>query len=153
MAHDINSLRAAAHSARSVPGSMGLRRYSVHVVTRSWSGSRIGEGSCGDCSTELLEAGYPPKLREMNAKELAFAGLESATYKLGPITPEYTYNGVTSGIAYETLKPTVYDDTTEFFYVISGGEFGDGMRCTVDEVDHSSPLHYTVTLTPAESVV
>jgi hypothetical protein len=114
-----------AEDARATAGAMGLRRFHVHTVVREWSGPNIGDGGSFDLETELLEAGYPPKVRALTGEELALNGLGATTYEVGPFTPSYTDGLETGGVTYSTLVPECKGGVRELFYRISGDEFGE----------------------------
>jgi len=114
-----------AEDARRTAGSMGLRRFRVYTLVREWAGEHIGDGGSFDLETELLEAGYPPKVRALTGEELAVNGLGATTYEVGPFTPSYTDGLETGGVSYATLVPECKGGVRELFYRISGDELGE----------------------------
>lgn len=89
-----NHYRKIANRARRIPGAHGLRPYQVYVVTRVEGGTYTGDNPGSATTTEILESGYPPKVRMLNGEELALGGLAKGTIEVGPVTPVYPGGGM-----------------------------------------------------------
>jgi len=151
MAHDLQSLRRVAQQARVVPGSMGLRFQRVFVVQREWDGDNAGDSSSAEIRTEILEAGYPPKVREATGEEIALNSLDSGTYNIGPITPYWSSGGSTGGTRYETLKPTIEAQASELYYEILNTQTGESKKYRLASIDTDRSFRYMIRVAPLES--
>ena len=144
--------RQAAEAARDTPGSYGLRPFRVYTIVREWSGEHVGDGVADDDSTELLESGYPPKVRELAGDELAVNGLAAGTIEVGPFTPSWTVGATSGGVALSTLVPTASGGNQELLYRVTGTGFGDyGKLYALSRSTKTANFRYTLTLTPIET--
>lgn len=87
-------LRAIAEDVRTVPGELGLREYTVDLLSESWSGAQAGEGTATETATRLLVGGQNPKVRWLTQKEIAVGGIPDGTVEVGPLTPKCSAGGV-----------------------------------------------------------
>lgn len=88
------SLRSLATSIRGIPGRLGTHEHTVSVVTSSWSGSHIGEGTRTDTPYAVVEGGgQPPHVRWLDDEERAVGGLPNGMVEIGPITREHPGGG------------------------------------------------------------
>lgn len=85
--------RNIANRCRAIPGQHGLREHTVKVVFAATGGPKTGDGGRWERLTEVLEHGYPPKVRWLKNDELALGNLPSGTVEIGPITPTNTGGG------------------------------------------------------------
>ncbi len=76
-------------SLRALPSVFGLRRYTVTLRSRAWSGGAIGRGTATNTDTVLTPA---PRVRAVTAMEVAqSAGTwREGDLRLDKITPQYT---------------------------------------------------------------
>jgi hypothetical protein len=124
---------------------MGLRPYSVSVITRTRSGDYGLQGSEVTETVTITESGgYPPKVRFLSDKELALGDLASGSVEVGPITPSHSGGG--------TLLATLTGDSLEnrqlYHFRITGPEFPDGQLFRLVNVKSDRALHYKLTISP-----
>ena len=140
-----DDLRTICFNARAIPGVLGMRPYSVVVVTETWDGVERGQGSLTRTETPILEAdGQNPKVRQLNTDELAIGGYAKGTWKIGPITPNFPGGGTPR----ENLLPDPPDNTL-VFYVLTGPAYPNGQRMTIVDVTDHRAFQYLVTVTEA----
>ncbi len=134
-------------SIRGIPNELGLRLFTVTVVVRTWSGSRVGLGTKTDVETELTVAGdaAPIRVRSLKSQEVIASGglYTSQDFKAGPMTPAYPGGGV--DIA--TILPAPTATPTEVLWRIEGpGMASDGTWFTQIDNTSDANLHYYVIL-------
>lgn len=84
-----DGLLPALDALRGIPNALGLRRYTVTLRARTWSGAYPGEGTVTDTDVVINP---PPRVRVLSSREVANSG---GTYREGDfmitaITPRYT---------------------------------------------------------------
>ncbi len=136
---------------RAIPGDLGLRPFTITVRTRSWSGTRVGDGTSTDADAILLVHGQAPKCRRVAYKETAAAGgkYQEGDYRVGPMTPDFPGGGV----AFSTLAPTS-QASTEIYYRLVGPDtpaLGTWCSAVGEEGDH--PLHRYLVVRPLGTVL
>jgi hypothetical protein len=105
----VDDLRSSLHPV------LGTRPHTVEVVTRTWSGDRLGEGASNDVAVELSP---PPRVRTNVRGELRPAGLEEeGDIVIDEISLTYTE---------AELAPAV-SSPSEFFYRVTDAH-GQGQR-------------------------
>jgi hypothetical protein len=147
-----DDLREICFNARAIPGALGMRPYTVVMVTETWSGGvetwgggERGQGTPTRTETTILEAdGQNPKVRQLNTEELALGGYAKGTWKIGPITPDFPGGGTPR----ENLLPDPADNTL-VFYVLTGPAYPTGQRFTIVDVTDHRAFQYLVTVTEA----
>lgn len=77
---------------RQLPDDFGLRRYSVTLRRRVWSGGAPGLGTATVTDVVLSPR---PRVRQLNSKEVAASGgtYEEGDYRIDRVTPSYTGGG------------------------------------------------------------
>ncbi len=139
-----DSLRELAYNARAIPGQLGIRPYSVAVLTGTWSGSNTGRGAETSASVAITEAGgQPPKVRDLNSEELALSGLGKGSVRIGPITPDFPGGGT----ALALLKPAVAAGQT-VHVLLTGPESPTGARYLLKDIQTDRALHWTLVVEP-----
>jgi hypothetical protein len=99
-----DDLKPVVFVGRGLAGEYGFRPHTVEVVVSYWSGQHTGEGHDGDEVTAITEGnGYPPKVRVMNAEEIALGNLPNDTLEIGPITPEFSGGGTPDSLLFGKL--------------------------------------------------
>ncbi len=118
MSFRTNLLKRVDQIRGQVPGKLDLRPYSVIVRVRTWTGARPGLGTKTDVDTQILNAGFNPKVEEVSSRDIIASGnvYQMGDYKISPITPDYGSGG-TPGTS---LDPSVTTTALEVFYKISG---------------------------------
>ncbi len=108
---------------RSIPAQLGLRQFSVSVVSRTWTGTRAGLGFNEDTSkTTSVDLGkYDTKVVQLTSRDvIASGGLYSAEdLTIGPITPPFIGSGANNA-AITDFDPTPGVAPTEIFFNIKG---------------------------------
>jgi len=133
-----DSIRQLAHSVRAIPGQLGMRPYTVQVVSAVWSGAERGQGTETVTTTAITEAdGQPPKVRQLNSEEIAVGGYAEGTWEIGPITPDFPGGGT----LISTLQPDPADNTLVHI-VLTGPAYPDGQRCQVKGVTDHRAFQY-----------
>lgn len=139
-----DGLRAIVFHTRAIPGALGLRRYAVAIVHRSWSGANTGDGVPTINVTPLVEgSGRPPKVRFVNSEERTVRDLPSGAVMIGPITPDFPGGGtlLSSIRAWQNRGDEVYVRLT-------GPRFPDGVEYHFAGFETEKALHYTITAHP-----
>lgn len=140
-----DDLRAICFNARAIPGALGLRPYTVVMVTETWSGDELGQGTPTRAETTILEAnGQNPKVRQLNTEEVALGGYGKGTWKIGPITPDFPGGGTPR----DNLLPDPPNKTL-VFYELTGPAYPTGQRMTIVDVTDHRAFQYLVTVTEA----
>ncbi len=107
---------------RGIPAQLGLRRFTVQVVVRTWTGTRAGLGYNTDTAQSItVDAGtYAVKVEVISSQDIIASGglFSTEDLKIGPITPEYT--GSAAGNLISSLEPSVSGIPTEIFFKITG---------------------------------
>jgi hypothetical protein len=135
-----DDVRAICFNVRQIPGQLGMRPYAVKLVTETWDGEERGQGNVERDETPILEAnGQNPKVRELDAEELALAGFSKGVWQIGPITPSFPGGGTPR----DTLNPPGQPDNTLVFFVLTGPGFPNGQRCTLHKITDDRAFHFT----------
>lgn len=77
MADIKNNIRALIDSAKQVGGSLGLRPYTITMVTRQWNTPRPGMPGANYTDAELpivLSDGYAPRITRVNGSDKFLSG-------------------------------------------------------------------------------
>lgn len=139
-----DSWRELAYSIRSLPAEFGLRQYSTSIVIETWSGNHVGDGSCFEKVTPILEnGGTNPKLRFMNEEQRTLAGLEVGSCEVGPITPDFGSNGT----PLSDLLPSVKSHEV-VYALVTGPRFPNGAKFAIKKLETDRALHWTMSLEP-----
>ena len=126
-------------AARAIAGPNGLdvRTSKLAIVTRTWSGGRLGMGTSSDARLELAQI-Y--KIKDVSSKEVAGSGgrYQQEDIRVGPITPAYSGGGYTPA----QLAPTGANGK-EILYELTGPNSGlySLVECCTD-----SAFHYSLVL-------
>jgi len=128
---------------RAIPGELGFRQYEVWVRKTTYSGPRVGIGASTVTETRLLVGGQNPKVREVRNKDVVAGTPEmvSATYDIGPLTPEFSGGG----IALSVVNPEKTSTPTTILFVLKGpGMPEDGLLCQRVSDDVDRPLRTVI---------
>lgn len=128
---------------RQIPDDLGLRRYSLTMRMRRWSGGKPGLGSPTDTDLEILPR---PKVRVMTTKEIAQS---AGTYRMGDfkvekITPNFISDTERHGFKPSDLDVEADEDQEDVVAVLVGDE-GE-IECTVVEYHFDLPFNYWMVL-------
>ena len=138
-----DSILPSVNSIRAIPGKLGWRPYSLTIEVRTWSGAEIGEGVETVTSTPITEQyGQPPKIRWLDAEQLAIGGYEKGTITVGPITPAYPGGGVLISV----LSPSNLANNTVVQYKLVGPAYPQGAYCRLVGSDDDLAGHYMLRL-------
>lgn len=158
----VPSILPSLDAIRAIPGSLGLRPWTVKVRVRTWSGSTVGAGTKSDVDTTLtcqsaLGGTQNIKVRQLTTREIvSSAGLyRDKDIVVGPITPSYAaaYSLAAGGFGDATVDPAIGTSPTEVFWNVSGpASPTGGAWCTkIGETDVTA-MHYCIVLRASAAV-
>jgi hypothetical protein len=151
-----SSLLPGLDRLRTIPGSLGLRPYSVSLLVTTWTGDTtgigIGRGTKTDTLTPItLAGGQPPKIRRLSYKETVAGGgkYQEGDFKIGPLTPDY----VGGGVPFSVMAPTRTGDArTGYHFVLYGPDTpAEGLLCEPVEEQADRALHRYLVVRPTGS--
>jgi hypothetical protein len=130
-----------ATKARAIPGRYGIRPHSVKLLTRSWTGEHSGDGGRMDTELPLTEgaSAQNPKVRWLNAEEMAVAMLEKSTVRVGPITADHSARTWLDDIRGDGL-----DAGEARYLVITGPKHPTGAKYVMKRINVERGLHYMI---------
>jgi len=136
-----DGLLPAIDSLRGIPNTLGFRRYTVTLRSRTWGGAYPGE--LGTTNTDV-DINPPPRVRVVTTQEVASSG---GTYRLGDfridaITPRYT-TPTTGGFtpAQLNIRPgTIPQDVA----IILTGDEAAPIECEAVEFRFDRAFRYTI---------
>jgi hypothetical protein len=107
-------------NARGIVANLGLRRYSVTIRRRTWSGSKPGLGIATNDDLVLTPT---PRVRLVSAREIASSGgtYQEGDFRIDRITPRFTSPTV-GGYTPEQIKPAITDPADDLVVVLAGDE-------------------------------
>jgi len=122
-------------AARAVIAGLGLRRFSVTLRRRVWSGATIGAGTPTNFDIVLTPTPKvrfkSPFARQMEAIFAAGGKIEDRYFLIDKITPFYNVNGVTGGYTPDQLQMKVGPDLQNVEpIVVLVGDDGLAKECT-----------------------
>lgn len=125
---------------RGIPGEFGLRPHTVALLSRSWGGTHSGDGDRTDTSLSLTEGdGQPPKVRWLNAEEMAVSMVDKSTVEIGPITADFEAREWIDDIRGDNLS------TGDARYVvITGPKHASGANYLITKITVEKALHYMI---------
>lgn len=136
---------------RGLPSQFGLRRYTVKLRTRTWSGTYLGEGTPSDVDVQLTPT---PRVRVMSTEEVASSG---GTYRAGDfmitaITPSYTSPsaGGYAPLALN-LRPSPGTTNIDVTAILTGDE--GTIECQIVEFHFDSPFRYWIVVREVRTAV
>jgi hypothetical protein len=127
-------------TGRQIVDDLGFRPFTCKIVTRTWSGGKVGAGTPTDAEETITPR---PKIVEQDG---------GRTLVVGPLTPAYVAAGG-GGYTPSNLRPADAAGVETFWFV--EGPFASGfsrIKGKVSSVDSSKPLRYMVTLSVLERV-
>lgn len=132
-----DSLLPVADILRQIPNTLGLRRYSVTLRRRAWSGTYPGEGVPTDTDVVLTP---PPRVRVMTTQDIASSGgtYREGDFKISAVTPSYVGGGY--GPAQLNLRPGVGVLNQEITVILTGDE--GTVECQLVEFKFDRPFTY-----------
>lgn len=142
MAQNIrDSLLPVVDALRQLPNSFGLRRYSVAIRSRTWSGNYPGELTPTDTDTVINP---PPRVRNVSPEEVASSGgtYEAGDYMIEAITPSYTsLTGTTGGYTPAQLRIRPGAGSNNDVAIILTGDEGS-FECELVKANFDRPFRY-----------
>ena len=118
-----DALLPAIDAARGIPGTLGLRLFTVAIVSRTWTGTRAGMGVSTDTTTGIkVDLGiYQTKITLISANDAIASGgaYTNQDIRVGPITPPFA-GSTADGDAITVFDPTPGASPTEIFFNIKG---------------------------------
>lgn len=141
-----DDMKALVYDIRAIPGEMGLRPYTVAIVSGQWNGSNTGRGALAQDIIPVTEAnGQPPKVRAMNTEELALAGLGKGSMKIGPITPPFAGGGSPLIAARSAVE-----NGQTMHIQLTGPDIPNGALFLIKSWNADRALHETLVVSPVE---
>lgn len=147
----VSGLYKSLRTIRGIPGTLGLRLYSLSVTIRANDGRQGLRGSATD-TTIVIQEGNSKNPKSSFAKEddIAAGLAVSGQITFGPISPEATDG---TGYTLAELLATSAAATNLVFYTVTGPLYPNGQLHQRTSVRTDSALHWTVTLKPTAPVV
>lgn len=132
---------------RGIPGELGLRLFTVTVLTRASVGARPGVGSSVDATATLAVArgSFDARVRNLTSKDVIASGglYTDQDVKVGPFTPPFDGGGTEISV----FDPASTGSGLEVYFKITGpGYSADGDWFKRIASDTSKPFAYTLTL-------
>lgn len=141
----IDDLRAIAHRARGIPGSMGMRPHRVWLCRSTWSSGTLGAGTESEGDVELTEGGgQPPKVEWLDSEALALGGYAVGSVEVGNLTPAF----VGGGVSFSELIGVAVESGETLFVRIVGPRHPEGVRYRIRETRHKSAVSYSIVCSP-----
>jgi hypothetical protein len=118
---------AKIDKGRQVVDALGLRRFSVAIRRRTWSGGALGLGTATNVDVVLSPK---PRCRQPSARDVASSGgtFEEGDYIIDRITPAYTVGG-TGGYTPDQLQIVPASAAEEVLILVTGDD--GGHECTL----------------------
>lgn len=131
---------------RQLPNRFGIRRYTVTIRRRTWSGGAPGRGVATDADTVLFPV---PRVRVMSTDEIAASGgtYREGDFVINAITPSYGAGGYTP--AQLNLRP---NGPAEDVTVILTGDEGT-VECDVVQLWFHRAFNYHVVVRARRTAV
>jgi len=137
------ALLPVADAMRSIPGMFGVRNFTLQVITRTWSGTKVGEGTV-TLKAVAIYAGqgkFNARVRQVSQNQIAASGgyLQEQDVMVGPITPPFKANDINNADV-SIWDPQVNAKATEVLFLIKGpGDevAGDYYKCFQRETNPS----------------
>jgi hypothetical protein len=138
-----DNLLPVANTLRAKAEAFGVRRYSVTVRQRTWSGGRPGLGTMTPTDLTLSPR---PRVRAVSSREIAASGgtFTQGDLRIGPITPS---NGAGVGYTAAQLAPDVSSANGDVMYVLVGDD-GTTVARLVDRPSVDRSLGWFVVVRP-----
>jgi hypothetical protein len=133
---------------RKLPGEFGLRRYTVTLRRRVWSGTYAGEGSPTDTDTIVSPT---PRVRVLTTEEVASSGgtYREGDFKVDSMTPPYTGGGYSPTTL--NLHPAAGTTNQEVVIILTGDE--GTIECQPVEFHFDRPFTYWMVLREKRTAV
>jgi hypothetical protein len=130
--------------------SLGLRRYTVVIRRRRWSGARVGDGTATNTDTVLTPT---PKVTELPANALgpgiltSGGTIEDRYFAIERITPSYIdpRDGQRKGYQPGELRLSATAPNEEVLVLLIGDD-GRERACTLVSQDFSKPFRYQLVI-------
>jgi len=118
--------------ARGIPNKLGLRQYDVTLRIVSWSGARPGLGVKTVVNHDItVNQAKPdndrPKVKLLTTRDIIASGgrYTEGDYRIGPLTPQYTKNGITYGTVPEDIEQQIQVSPQEIYFNLKGPGMSD----------------------------
>lgn len=124
---------------RELPDEFGLRRYSVKIRRRAWSGIKPGQGTPTDVDVEIQPR---PKVREVTTQEIADSGgtWRQGDFKVDKVTPHYVDGLVTGGYTPSQLNIRPSGINQDVCFILTGDE--GPFECQLIEIHFERSFTY-----------
>lgn len=130
-------------AARGIIAGLGLRRYTVTVRTRTWSGGAPGAGVATHSDVVLSPT---PRVREVSARQIAGSGgtYEAGDFRVDKITPAFA--GPPAG-GYTPAQLNPVPAANQDVVVVLVGDDGTKV-CTIIDAPADRAFGYSLTVRP-----
>lgn len=131
---------------RQLPNEFGIRRYTVTLRTRTWSGGAVGRGTATAVDAVLFPV---PRVQVITTAEIAASGgtYREGDFRVTAITPSYGTGGYSPTAL--NLRPSA---TNKDVTVILTGDEGT-IECGVVEFHFDRPFRYTMVVREKRTLV
>lgn len=135
---------------RGIPGELGMRLFTVTVLSRTWVGPRVGLSTSTDASTTLAVSlgSFNARVRGLTSKDVIASGglYTSEDLRVGPFTPPFL-GSEANGTEISIFDPTPDGNAREVFFKVTGPGYPDaGAWFKKVGQDTLRPFQYTLTL-------
>ena len=136
----VKGLRKVLNNARAVPGELGLRQWSIALVTETWSGDFVGEGTRTTTTTALTHANQnAPKVVANSGKRLMLGVADSGIYEIGPFTP-------VEGVTWANLTQSALATNATAKIRMTHAESGEVKWCVIKDANTDKALGVKLTV-------
>jgi hypothetical protein len=122
-----------------IPGIYGVRPWKVYFRTTSSSGTHTGDGTLTTTEVEVLENGWPPKVRE-DTSDLVMRSddaVDVAVFEIGPMTQVV-------GTPWATIDGDTVLDGEQYQIRLEHVETGESILTRIEHVQKDRGLHTTI---------
>ena len=146
-----NALLPAVDALRGVPGILGLRLFTVTVITQVWSGGRPGLGTPtrAEVGIKVASGTGQVKVVQISQKDIIASGgtYEDIDYMVGPITPPYTGSTLDDDQIAVFNPPVVSGQPLDvIFRIVGPGTGANGVFCKKIGQDVTKNFRYMLRL-------
>jgi hypothetical protein len=119
----LDTLRYATDLSLSIPtAALGLRLFTVELITNQWSGERPGLGTKTQTTVTLTNANnVPVHVRQVSQNDVVVSGgvLRDQDYAVGPLVQPYS-SPATGGMDSNVFSPDTSGNPIEVFFRVQG---------------------------------
>jgi hypothetical protein len=136
----VKGLRKVLNNARSVPGELGLRQWAIALVTETWSGDFVSEGTRTTATTALTHANQAaPKVVSNSEKRMMLGVADAGIFEIGPITP-------VEGVSWANVTQSTLAVNSTAKIRMTHAESGEVKWCVIKNADTDKALGVKLTV-------